>query len=288
MGLSSPRAPCFQVCASSRSVIASIDLCRVCARAHPCRSSVTSRPTHAAPLEPRSGDWVSPGRFWSQQTPWAGREMRAPRFGEPRSALYPRCQQQSPSGSSQGAFLVIWRRFTEEIIRTMWASCSPRDACCSPQYAQVLGFLKIILNGLSLWRVTEMRPLLGAGLTRWVSGDGRALVQPRRLLQQMHGQEELHHNRLDTRIHNQAAGPQVSVFLLFKPLTLTLWGLHFNIFPNISYTFLSYFSRLIFFVLNVTQLIFSSSFLSLSIYWYSVTSFCLYIQVPKLKFDSKW
>uniref|UniRef100_H2TH62 ADAM metallopeptidase domain 11 n=1 Tax=Takifugu rubripes TaxID=31033 RepID=H2TH62_TAKRU len=43
---------------------------------------------------------------------------------------------------------------------------------------------------------------------------------PARLLQQMHGQEELHHNRLDTRIHNQAAGPQVSV-LLFKQLTLT-------------------------------------------------------------------
>ncbi|XP_056879512.1 disintegrin and metalloproteinase domain-containing protein 11 isoform X2 [Takifugu flavidus] len=46
------------------------------------------------------------------------------------------------------------------------------------------------------------------GLTRWVSGDGRVLVQPKRLLQQMHGEEELHHNRLDTRIHNQAAGPQ--------------------------------------------------------------------------------
>lgn len=81
-----------------------------------------------------------------------------------------------------------------------------------------------------------------------MSGDGRALVQPKRLLQQMHGQEELHHSRLDTRVRPQAAGAQVSLLLLLlfqgwvrlglglgevwvrvRALTPPLWALHFTV-----------------------------------------------------------
>lgn len=203
---------------------------RVCARAHLCRSSMTSSPTHAALLEPRSG--VSPGRFWSPQTQWAGRETRASRFGEPRCALYLRCQQQSPSGSSQGAFLVIWRRFTEEIIRTMWASCSPRDACCSPQYAQVLSFfffkfkMDYHCGGLQKWDLYWAQGWLDG----WAGKEGRWL-SPRGSCNRCMAKKsctttgwipEYTTRRPDRRWVSPSC-------LLFKPLTLTLWGLYFNI-----------------------------------------------------------
>lgn len=54
-----------------------------------------------------------------------------------------------------------------------------------------------------------------AGLTGWMRGDGsltpaEQVVRPKRLLQQMHSQEELLHSRLETRVHNQTVGEQVS------------------------------------------------------------------------------
>lgn len=70
-------------------------------------------------------------------------------------------------------------------------------------------------------RVDSFCPLLhplvsSAGLRDWVSGDGglppaEQVVQPKRLLQQIHSQEELLHSLLDTRINNRTAGVQVSL-----------------------------------------------------------------------------
>lgn len=39
---------------------------------------------------------------------------------------------------------------------------------------------------------------------------GEQVVQPKRLLQQIHSQDELLHSRLDTRVNNLTAGVQVS------------------------------------------------------------------------------
>ena len=54
-----------------------------------------------------------------------------------------------------------------------------------------------------------------AGLKERVSLEGRLppaeeVVQPKRLLQQIHSEEELLHSRLDTRVRNHTAGAQVS------------------------------------------------------------------------------
>lgn len=62
----------------------------------------------------------------------------------------------------------------------------------------------------------ETSPVFSAGLREWGSLEGRLppaeeVVQPKRLLQQIHSQEELLHSHLDTRVKNYTAGVQVSV-----------------------------------------------------------------------------
>lgn len=58
-----------------------------------------------------------------------------------------------------------------------------------------------------------------AGLRRDLEAVGQ-VVQPRRLLQQMHSPQELLHRRLDTRVNNRTALGQVSCLGLWKVFDL--------------------------------------------------------------------
>lgn len=69
-------------------------------------------------------------------------------------------------------------------------------------------FIPVALNHIS--------PPPTAGLREWRSVERKLppaeeVVQPKRLLQQIHSQEELLHSRLDTRVNNRTAGVQVSL-----------------------------------------------------------------------------
>ena len=64
--------------------------------------------------------------------------------------------------------------------------------------------------------------LCSAGLREWVSLEGRLppaeeVVQPKRLVQQIHTEEELLHSRLNTRVSNSTAGAQVSLSHIHPP-----------------------------------------------------------------------
>lgn len=78
-----------------------------------------------------------------------------------------------------------------------------------------------------------------AALREWGSPEGRLppaeeVVQPKRLLQQIHTEEELLHSRLDTRVKNHPAGEQVSFacfcyrlfFVVFTPVVQTIRSEH--------------------------------------------------------------
>uniref|UniRef100_H3CY08 ADAM metallopeptidase domain 11 n=1 Tax=Tetraodon nigroviridis TaxID=99883 RepID=H3CY08_TETNG len=70
------------------------------------------------------------------------------------------------------------------------------------------------------------------------SGDGRALVQPKRLLQQMHGREELPHSRLDTRLQHQAPGPQ-NIHLAQSSFLVEAFGTSFILDLELNHNLLS-------------------------------------------------
>lgn len=74
------------------------------------------------------------------------------------------------------------------------------------------------LSGISSCMCTEPALVSSADLSGWVSLEGRLppaeeVVQPKRLLQQIHSQEELPHSRLDTRVNNHTTGVQVNEVL---------------------------------------------------------------------------
>lgn len=52
--------------------------------------------------------------------------------------------------------------------------------------------------------------LVCAGLREWESLHAEEVVQPKRLLQQIHSQEELVHGHLGTQVKNHTEGVQVS------------------------------------------------------------------------------
>lgn len=88
------------------------------------------------------------------------------------------------------------------------------------------------LSSISVCLCDETSSVFSEGLGEWQGRQFPAeqVVQPKRLLQQIHSQEELLHNHLNTRVKNDTAGLQVSVACTcawpYTPILLTIRADH--------------------------------------------------------------
>ncbi|KAM4525450.1 disintegrin and metalloproteinase domain-containing protein 11 isoform 1-T1 [Odontesthes bonariensis] len=82
------------------------------------------------------------------------------------------------------------------------------------------------------------------GLRGWESLDGNLppaeeIVQPKRLLQQIHTEEELLHSQLDTRVKNHPAGPQQPIHLAQSSFLVEAFGTSFILDLKLNHNLLS-------------------------------------------------
>ncbi|XP_041830221.1 disintegrin and metalloproteinase domain-containing protein 11 isoform X2 [Melanotaenia boesemani] len=82
------------------------------------------------------------------------------------------------------------------------------------------------------------------GLREWVSLEGRLppaeeVVQPKRMLQQIHSEEELLHNHLDTRVRNLPAGTQQPIHLAQSSFLVKAFGTSFILDLELNHNLLS-------------------------------------------------